>query len=61
MVVTGTAVKKGHGTPQLHVFSTRTYEPLARVDVDGASVVPILWHPKLNQILLGNQVPGDYS
>ena len=54
LLVTGTSVKKGQGTPQLVFVSTQTLEVVASVDVDGASVVPLLWHPKLNQIVAGN-------
>ena len=60
MLVTGTAVKKGQGTAQLQFFSTRTFEKIGHVDVDGASVVPVLWHPKLNQILMGNADGNAY-
>ena len=30
------------------------------MDVDGASVVPLLWHPKLNQIVAGNADGASY-
>jgi len=60
MLVTGTAVKKGQGTAQLHFFSTRTFEKVGHVDVDGASVVPVLWHPRLNQIIAGNADGNAY-
>jgi len=60
LLVTGTSVKRGAGTPQLVFFSTDTLERVASVDVDGASVVPLLWHPKLNQIVAGNADGASY-
>ena len=48
------------GTPQLVFVSTDTLERVASVDVDGASVVPLLWHPKLNQIIAGNADGASY-
>ena len=60
LLVTGTSVKKGQGTPQLVFVSTQTLEVVASVDVDGASVVPLLWHPKLNQIVAGNADGAAY-
>jgi len=60
LLVTGTSVKRGAGTPQLVFFSTDTLERVASVDVDGASIVPLLWHPKLNQIVAGNADGASY-
>ena len=60
LLVTGTSVRKGDGTPQLCFFSTDSLELAASVDVDGASVVPLLWHPRINQIVAGNADGGAY-
>jgi len=60
MLVTGSAVRKGAGTAKLHFFSTRSLEKVGHVDVDGASVVPVIWHPRLNQIILGNADGNTY-
>ena len=62
LLVTGTSVRKGSGEkPQLVFCSTSgAHEVAASVDVDGASVVPLLWHPRLNQIVAGNADGGAY-
>ena len=41
-------------------MSTSTLEKVGEVPVDGASVVGLLWHPRLNQIVLGNADGGAY-
>lgn len=61
LVCAGTSVKKGEGKPQLAFYSLRTLQEVARIDLDGASIIPILWHPRLNQILLGNADGGVYA
>mmetsp|Transcript_12003 Transcript_12003/g.38272 ORF Transcript_12003/g.38272 Transcript_12003/m.38272 type:complete len:493 (-) Transcript_12003:255-1733(-) len=62
VVVTGTSVKRGSGAkPTLAFFSTRTLSRIATLEVDGASVVPLLWHPRLNQIVIGNADGKAYT
>jgi len=60
MLVTGSSVQKGKGTAQLTFVSTRTMERVAQTAMDGASIVGLQWHPRLNQILLGNADGGAY-
>jgi len=60
MLVTGSSVKKGTGSAQLTFVSTRTLERVAQIPVDGASIVGLLWHPRLNQLLVGNADGGCY-
>ena len=60
MLVAGTSIKKGTGAAQLVFASTRSMGELTRVDIDGASVVGLQWHPRLNQLLLGNADGGTY-
>ena len=51
IVMTGTSVKRGSG--ELVFFDTNTFEELYRFSVGESSVSKILWHPKLNQIVVG--------
>ena len=60
LLVTGTSAKKGDGGASLTFVSTRTLEKVAEVPADGASVVGLVWHPRLNQIVLGNADGGAY-
>ena len=62
MLVTGSSVppKGAGGAAKLTFVSTRTCEQVAQIEVDGASIVGLLWHPRLNQILLGNADGGAY-
>ena len=52
-------VKKGDGQSSLTFVSTQTLEKVGEVPVDGASIVGLLWHTKLNQLVLGNADGGD--
>ena len=60
LLATGTSVKKGDGGATLTFVSTETLERVAEVAVDGASVVGLEWHERLNQIVLGNADGGCY-
>uniref|UniRef100_A0A7S0JCP2 FHA domain-containing protein n=1 Tax=Calcidiscus leptoporus TaxID=127549 RepID=A0A7S0JCP2_9EUKA len=53
MLVAGTAVRKGDGAPQLNFFSLSSMQRIAQLDMEGNSLVSILWHARLNQILVG--------
>ncbi|XP_060617390.2 WD repeat-containing protein 70 [Anolis sagrei] len=53
LLVTGTSVKKGHGNGKLLFFERETFKKVYEIDVTDASVVRCLWHPKLNQIMVG--------
>lgn len=53
MVVTGTSVKKGQGCGSLVFLERDSLRKLYEFDVIESSVVSCLWHPKLNQIVVG--------
>lgn len=53
MVVTGTSVKKGQGSGSLVFMDRDSLQKLYEFDVMESSVVSCLWHPKLNQIVVG--------
>ena len=51
----------GQGKPLLSFFSMRSLTRVAQLELDGAAVVPIIWHPRLNQIILGNNDGRAYA
>ncbi|XP_031414203.1 WD repeat-containing protein 70 [Clupea harengus] len=53
LLVTGTSVRKGEGHGKLVFFDRGTFQKVYNIDVTNASVVRCLWHPKLNQIMVG--------
>ncbi|XP_047229176.1 WD repeat-containing protein 70 [Girardinichthys multiradiatus] len=53
LVVTGTSVKKEEGNGKLVFFDRASFQKVYEIDVTNASVVRCLWHPKLNQIMVG--------
>jgi len=54
LIVTGTSVKKGEGTGLLVFYDKKDLSRVKQIGVaKGASVVSILWHPKINQIIAG--------
>ncbi|XP_077980953.1 WD repeat-containing protein 70-like [Glandiceps talaboti] len=53
MVVTGTSTKKGGEQGKLVFYSRETLEKVAVLPVSDSSVVRCLWHPKLNQVMVG--------
>ncbi|XP_057622033.1 WD repeat-containing protein 70-like [Chionomys nivalis] len=53
LIVTGTSVQRGRGNGKLVFFERRTLQRVYETDVTDASVVRCLWHPKLNQIMVG--------
>ncbi|XP_053154619.1 WD repeat-containing protein 70 isoform X2 [Hemicordylus capensis] len=53
LLVTGTSIKKGDGSGKLLFFNRETFKKVYEIDVTDASVVRCLWHPKLNQIMVG--------
>lgn len=54
LIVAGTSVKKKEGSGALVFIDKATLKPQRRLGVSEASVVRILWHPKLNQIVAGS-------
>lgn len=53
MMITGTSVKKGQGCGSLVFLERDSLRKLYEFDVIESSVVSCLWHPKLNQIVVG--------
>ncbi|XP_047397147.1 WD repeat-containing protein 70-like [Sciurus carolinensis] len=53
LIVTGTSVQRGYGSGKHIFFEHRTFQRVYEIDVTDASVVHCLWHPKLNQIMVG--------
>ncbi|XP_061150019.1 WD repeat-containing protein 70 isoform X2 [Syngnathus typhle] len=53
LVVTGTSVKKDEGSGKLVFFDRATFQRVYEIEVTNASAVRCLWHPKLNQIMVG--------
>lgn len=53
LIVTGTSVKKNAGNGKLLFFEQDTFKKVYEIEVKDSSVVRCLWHPKLNQIMVG--------
>ncbi|XP_063817253.1 WD repeat-containing protein 70 [Pseudophryne corroboree] len=53
LLITGTSVKKGEGSGKLLFFDMVDFKKIYEIPVTDASVVRCLWHPKLNQIMVG--------
>ncbi|XP_060916895.1 WD repeat-containing protein 70 isoform X2 [Labrus mixtus] len=53
LLVTGTSVKKEEGNGKLVFFDRASFQKVYEIEVTNASVVRCLWHPKLNQIMVG--------
>ncbi|KAK7829160.1 hypothetical protein U0070_012631 [Myodes glareolus] len=53
LIVTGTSVQRGCGNGKLVFFARRTLQRVYETDITDASVIRCLWHPKLNQIMVG--------
>ncbi|CAH2296464.1 WD repeat-containing 70 isoform X1 [Pelobates cultripes] len=53
LLITGTSVKKGGGNGSLMFFDMVEFQKIYEINVTDASVVRCLWHPKLNQIMVG--------
>uniref|UniRef100_A0A6I8S7F5 WD repeat-containing protein 70 n=1 Tax=Xenopus tropicalis TaxID=8364 RepID=A0A6I8S7F5_XENTR len=53
LLITGTSVKRGGGDGKLMFFDVGTFQKVYEIQVTEASVVRCLWHPKLNQIMVG--------
>ncbi|KAM9841559.1 WD repeat-containing protein 70 isoform 2-T2 [Aulostomus maculatus] len=53
LLVTGTSVKKDEGNGKLVFFDRASFQRVYEIEVTNSSVVRCLWHPKLNQIMVG--------
>ncbi|TPX60548.1 hypothetical protein PhCBS80983_g01703 [Powellomyces hirtus] len=57
-ILTGTSVKKDQGSGKLCIFDRDNLAPVTQIEVARSSVVRVLWHVRINQILTGT---GDGS
>ncbi|KAJ4926401.1 hypothetical protein JOQ06_008575 [Pogonophryne albipinna] len=53
LLVTGTSVKKDEGNGKLVFYERASFQKVYEIEVPKTSVVRCLWHPKLNQIMVG--------
>ncbi|KAG9488427.1 hypothetical protein GDO78_007955 [Eleutherodactylus coqui] len=53
LLVTGISIKKGEGNGKLVFYDMVDFKKVYEIAVTDASVVRCLWHPKLNQIMVG--------
>ncbi|XP_074473572.1 WD repeat-containing protein 70 [Sebastes fasciatus] len=53
LLVTGTSVKREQGDGKLVFFDRTSFQRVYEIEVTNASVIRCLWHPKLNQIMVG--------
>ncbi|XP_043189509.1 WD repeat-containing protein 70-like isoform X4 [Amphibalanus amphitrite] len=53
LVVTGTSLERGETLGQLHFFLRSTFEKVAQLPVAEGHVIRAVWHPRINQLLLG--------
>ncbi|KRT86730.1 WD40 domain-containing protein, partial [Oryctes borbonicus] len=53
IVITATSVKKDEDCGHLLFYDTATFELIRKLDLE-SHVIKVLWHPKLNQIFVGN-------
>ncbi|KAK4516370.1 uncharacterized protein ATC70_011341 [Mucor velutinosus] len=54
LILTGTACPKGKGHGQLVFLNRETLEVEQSTNVTQSSVVKVLWHPRINQIMTGS-------
>ncbi|XP_076441485.1 LOW QUALITY PROTEIN: WD repeat-containing protein 70-like [Babylonia areolata] len=53
MIITGVSLDKGEKYGRAVFFDRDTFEKVYEIPIEGGSVVRCLWHPKLNQMVLG--------
>jgi WD40 repeat protein len=51
--VCGTSVKKNEGSGVVIFYDKHTLQPVKRIGIANSSAISILWHPKINQLLVG--------
>ena len=54
VVLTGTSVRKGFGFGYLMGFDVNTGDVACKTAISKDSVVSVLWHPEINQIIVGS-------
>lgn len=58
LILTGTSFQKGETGGKLVFFDRASFEKVYDIDIQNAHAVRTMWHPKLNQIVVG---AGDGS
>lgn len=53
MVMTGTSVNKGETAGKVIVIDRNTWNIVREIEVGSSHVVRIIWHPRLNQVMVG--------
>lgn len=53
ILLTGESKAKGTDTAKLYFYNTKTFELLTKIAVTESHIIKTIWHPKLNQILVG--------
>lgn len=54
VICTGTSLSKECEVGKLAFFDKKTLEPIQQVSITDNSVISLIWHPKLNQIMCGS-------
>ncbi|XP_045594700.1 WD repeat-containing protein 70 [Procambarus clarkii] len=53
ILVTGTSLNRGETSGKLLMYNRNTWEIVKELEVGTSHIVKIIWHPRLNQIMLG--------
>lgn len=54
MIVTATSMEKGESSGKLVFFNRDTFERVSEIEIGKSHVIRALWHPRLNQIMVGS-------
>jgi hypothetical protein len=54
MVMTGTSMNRGEASGKLVFFDKTNFEKVCEMEIGGSHVIRSLWHPKLNQMIVGS-------
>ena len=54
MVVTGTSMDRGDSAGRLVFFEKSTFNKVCEMEIGNSHVIRALWHPKLNQMMVGS-------
>ncbi|XP_076030695.1 WD repeat-containing protein 70-like isoform X2 [Oratosquilla oratoria] len=53
LVITGTSLNRGETTGKLYMYDRNTWEIVHEMEVGPSHVVRVVWHPRLNQLMVG--------
>ena len=53
LVITGTSLNKGENSGKLYLYNRNTWEVFREIEVGPSHVVRLIWHPRLNQLMVG--------